>query len=1206
MKNPLRFLLICGLLLTQTAISQSYAQFTNSSHGILVSVDGKKVELAVAKNAAFRISMSYSGTPAPISSIMIDTIGQNLADFTVVSEAPIYGIKTAYGKIVINTTTKEWMLYDANDLALVHHGTFTSTSVTQSINDGAKSAGTFYGSGNFGTKNLIKTRSDAFSGNGIAGVPYFWNTTGYSAFGVSIDENDPAQWTKNNTAANWKFKGAAADLYIWPAKTQYDGLKVLSQLVGKSAMPPKWAFGFLQSQWGWKDRAYIEDVISKFRTKKLPVDAFIYDFEWYTVTPDYSLSKNGTATFSDFDFNPALFNEPAKQLADYKNQGIKSIGIRKPRMGNTANLDLARANGWLKFPDTDSRDMDFSNTSYQEWYKEHTKPLLNAGMDAWWNDEGESYYSLYYWWNKTQYDVLKAVKPDQRNFSINRAFSPGSQKFGFCTWTGDIPSDWVAMRKTPADLLNWSLAGMSYGSCDIGGFFGTPSDESMVRWYQVGSFLPIMRAHSTFDAKARFPWLYGTVSEAAIRKTLNLRYQLIPYYYSLGHEAYQTGAPVMRPLVMEFPNDSCVANLTDEWLMGSGLLVAPVMNEGGKRNVYLPNDIWYDFKKNTAIQGPATFNVSVALDETPVYVRAGTILPIGPVIQSTEKDTVTPLEIRVYPGRDGSFTMTEDDGKTNAYTLGNVRKTLYTWNDATKTLSWKVNGTYTDKKVFTTIKAVIGSEVQTATLGAEGQLVFTSFQLPQFSPAPGTYETSPQVSINNLSGGTIYYTIDGTTPTKASEVYTGPFNIPDKYIVVVKAFISKDGIDYPVTLAHYSIVNAQGEGAILMEKWSGLTSTSPAVTSIPVTTIPTSTSYLTDVLEIPGSNVPNFGVRVYGYLTAPESGKYTFYIAGDDNVQLRLGTTSERTSLTRIAYISGLGWTNSREWEKYPTQKSAPIELNGGQSYPIEALLKQVSGGSNMAVRWITPSGVDEVIPCRWLSTINLDACATNKSLQKMATASGQKMETESPIYAIDGDDNTKWCSTVPGDEWMVVDLGEETEICRWRVLHGGSEATAYISNDFKLQKKVGTSWVDVDKVTGNVENETNRSVTPFKAQFVRLYLSKPELNNANGLARIYDFSVYGSGQKPHLNLNLTETEIESIVNITPNPAQTTVQIEIADTKLKIDKMDIVSMNGVLIRSFAMKSSKKTLDISGLNAGVYFFRFHTNKETTLVKKFVKK
>jgi len=1205
MKKPFRFLLTCGLLLTQTALIHSYAQYTNSSHGIIVTVDGKKVELAVAKDAAFRIGMSYSGTPAPISSIMIDTTNQSLADFTVVSEAPIYGLKTSYGKIVINTTTKEWMLYNADDQALVQHGTVVSTSTTQTINDGEKSTGTFYGSGNFGTKNLTKNRSDAFSGNGIAGVPYLWNSTGYSAFGVSSDENNPAQWTKINTAANWTFNGAVADLYIWPAKTQYDGLKALSQLIGKSAMPPKWAFGFLQSQWGWKDRAYIEDVLSKFRTKKLPVDGFIYDFEWYTVTPDYSLTKNGTATFSDFNFNPALFNEPAKQLADYKSQGLKSIGIRKPRMGNTANLDLARANGWLKFPATDSRDMDFSNTSFQEWYKEHTIPLLNAGMDAWWNDEGESYYSLYYWWNKTEYDALKTVKPDQRNFSINRAFSPGNQKFGYCTWTGDIQSDWYSLRKTPADLLNWSLAGMSYGSCDIGGFFGTPTNESMVRWYQVGTFLPIMRAHSLVDVKARFPWLYGTASEAAIRKTLNLRYQLIPYYYSLGHEAYLTGAPIMRPLVMEFPNDSSVANLTDEWLMGYGLLVAPIMNEGGSRSVYLPKDIWYDFNKNTAIQGPANFSVTAALDEIPVYVRAGSILPIGPVIQNTGQDTVTPLELRIYPGRDGSFTLTEDDGKTNGYMQGNSRKTLYTWNDATKTLSWKVNGTYTDKQVYTTIKAVIGGEVQTATLGAEGTLVFNGIQLPVFSPIPGTYETTPQVSISGVSGGTIYYTFDGSTPTKASDVYDGTFNIPDKYRVTVKAFISKGGVDYPVTSAHYSVVSSQGEGAILLEKWSGLTSTSPAVTSIPVHTTPSSTSYLTDVFEIPNSDVPNFGVRVYGYLTAPESGKYTFYIAGDDNVQLRLGTNSDPSSLTRIAYIDGTGWTNSREWEKYPSQKSAAIELIGGKSYPIEALLKQVVGGSNLAVRWITPSGVDEVIPCRWLSTINLDACATNKSLDKSTTASGQKMESESPSKAVDGDDNTKWCSTVPGDEWLVVDLGEETEICRWRVLHGGSEAIAYISNDFKLQKKVGISWVDVDKVTGNVDNETNRSVTPFKAQFVCLYLTKPELNNANGLARIYDFSVYGSGKKPTLNLNLSEVENESSINLTPNPSQTTVQLDILNTKLKVNKVDILNTKGIVVKSFAMESSKKTLNISNLTAGVYFFTFHTNKESTLVKKFIK-
>ena len=363
------------------------------------------------------------------------------------------------------------------------------------------------------------------------------------------------------------------------------------------------------------------------------------------------------------------------------------------------------------------------------------------------------------------------------------------------------------------------------------------------------------------------------------------------------------------------------------------------------------------------------------------------------------------------------------------------------------------------------------------------------------------------------------------------------------------------------------------------------------------------TSYLTDVFEVQTSSVQNYGLRVLGYLKAPETGNYTFYIAGDDNVQLRLGKNSDLSSLTKIAYINGDSWTNSRVWDKYPSQKSASIALTGCQSYPIEALLKQAGGGSNMAVRWITPSGVDEVIPCKWLSTLQSDACTINKSLQKSVTASGQVSANESATSAVDGENNTKWCSAVAGDEWLEIDLGSVVEICRWHVLHAGSESTNFITSDFKLQKKVGTSWVDVDVVTNNVENETERAVAPFTARYVRLYITKPELNNANGAARIYDFSVFGSSND---NISaLQPVENNDGINLFPNPTQTSVLLEIKNRALTKGKVDVINSEGSVVKSFTIKSNIETLNISSLSAGIYFFKIQTNFSLPVVKKIVK-
>jgi len=237
-------------------------------------------------------------------------------------------------------------------------------------------------------------------------------------------------------------------------------------------------------------------------------------------------------------------------------------------------------------------------------------------------------------------------------------------------------------------------------------------------------FLPIMRSHSNIGTTARFPFLWGDDGEAAIREALNLRYQLLPYIYSLGHEAYTTGAPIMRPLAMEFPADTTVANMTDEWLVGKGLLAAPILAAGGKRNIYLPADTWYDYHTGEVITGPKTITVDKALDEIPVYVRAGTILPVGAVVQYSEQTSGTLLEIHIYPGKNGSFKMVEDDGTSYNYTKGDTRITAYYWNDKTKTLSWKVTGPYSGKNVYKNIKVVLGKKEKIAFIGKKGSVVF--------------------------------------------------------------------------------------------------------------------------------------------------------------------------------------------------------------------------------------------------------------------------------------------------------------------------------------------------------------------------------------------------------------------------------------------------------------------------------------------------
>jgi alpha-glucosidase len=224
---------------------------------------------------------------------------------------------------------------------------------------------------------------------------------------------------------------------------------------------------------------------------------------------------------------------------------------------------------------------------------------------------------------------------------------------------------------------------------------------------QMGVFLPVMRAHSVYTVQPRFPWLYGPSAEDAIRKALLLRYRLIPMYYSLAHLAHETGAPLMRPLVMEFPSDPKVADMTSQWLIGRGLLAAPILNPGNRREVYLPDDDWYVLGSNLRLAGNRVIAADAPLDQIPFYVRAGTILPLGPAIQHTDQLPGGPLEVQVYPGKDADFTLVEDDGLTKAYLDGQVRRTKFHWDDAARRLSWKISGPYNGNDLFGSIQAVV-------------------------------------------------------------------------------------------------------------------------------------------------------------------------------------------------------------------------------------------------------------------------------------------------------------------------------------------------------------------------------------------------------------------------------------------------------------------------------------------------------------------
>ena len=525
----------------------------------------------------------------------------------------------------------------------------------------------FYGAGNESENHagdLTHPSGTQVVANGVTRIPFLWSPRGY---GVLIANNESGiSWADAGGTLTWQVPGPYLDLYLSVAPDGYGLLNAYSRLTGRAPIPPRWTFGYMQSRWGYADAADVQDKWHQFRDRQIPVDAFIYDYDWFN---------------NDWEFNPKTF--PAGSLAAMKALHLHFVGIRKPRV-NGVNLDFAKSQGWFVSAPFGT-DLRFDIPAARFWWWSYQVPLVQAGVDGWWNDEAEQSYDEFFQMAQTEWDGWRAMSP-RRVWSISRAFAPGMQRFGAAVWSGDIDSTWAAFANQPGTLLNFSLAGMPYVSHDTGGFQSTPTPELYARWMEEAVFVPVMRAHGTHNSP-RWPWAFGDDVLAATKKAIELRYRLIPYLYTCAAETARTGAPIMRPLFLEFPQDDKTFNLRDEWLVGDRLLAAPVLAQGGTRSVYLPAGQWYDFNTGAAVAGGQTLSRQVPLDVIPAYVRAGTILPLGPVLQYADQAPEDPLEVRVYPGADAKFSLYEDGGDDYDYLAGKSSEIPFSWDDKRRRLT---------------------------------------------------------------------------------------------------------------------------------------------------------------------------------------------------------------------------------------------------------------------------------------------------------------------------------------------------------------------------------------------------------------------------------------------------------------------------------------------------------------------------------------
>jgi len=507
---------------------------------------------------------------------------------------------------------------------------------------------------------------------------------------------------KDNTTTFRSPVSKMLDYVVFYGPTADSVIATYRDLSGNVPMFPKWAYGFWQCRERYTSSKHLVETVEEFRKRKLPMDVIVQDWQYWG-------SRGwGVPQFDETNYpNPSKFIKELHDLNSNFNISIWSNPDKNSEIGK----EYVAKNCYI--PNTKWLDYFNPETRKKFWNTLKTN-MFDHGVDSWWMDavependalKGEKtyaglgdFYRLTYplMVSKAVYEGQRETTSDKRVCILTRSAFLGQQRYGIINWSGDIGGNWDAYKRQIVAGLNYTITGMPYWTTDIGGFFrpgrSQYTDENfrelLSRWFQWGTFNPIFRVHGYMSETE--PWKFGETVESNMRKMLNLRYQLIPYIYSEAWQVTKNGSTLMRPLVMDFREDTEAVNQPYEYMFGKSILIAPITEPSvNEWNVYLPNTTgWYDFWTGEHLEGGQTVTTNAPLDKIPLFVKAGAIIPMGKIKQYTGEKPDDVLEIRIYKGANGQFELYEDEGDNYNYEKGSYSTILFSWDDT--------------KKVFTT------------------------------------------------------------------------------------------------------------------------------------------------------------------------------------------------------------------------------------------------------------------------------------------------------------------------------------------------------------------------------------------------------------------------------------------------------------------------------------------------------------------------
>jgi alpha-D-xyloside xylohydrolase len=731
MKSGQRFFLICLAFLLLLCAPTLFAQWLPLNpvksieplpDGAILVLQNGYLRFQVCSDSIVHVVFSIEKSVPERPDFLVIKKTWSPARFTLQTDAPQTVVLTTSSlKMVITKGDSSIAFYDAAGHKLTQENTRTLTPTevngektyrSERFTNMWDTQEAFYGLGQHqaGVFNLRGESVDISQDNTNISNPVLLSSNGYGLFW-----NNGSRSRFNNRFVHALYiTSEVADSVDYYFLYGPDFDKIVASyraLTGQAPLFGKWAYGYWQCKNRYDSQQELLSIAQKYRSLHLPLDNMVQDWFWWNTMGEPVFNKN--------------YPDPKGMVETLHKDHVHLMVSVWPffRPGSPVYDDMDKRGFFIAkskvsgfHPESMALYDAFNPDARKYYWKLMNDALLRIGVDAWWLDttepetegvetnllvtykvalgNGARYANEFPLLTTTGvYEGQRAASDEKRVFILSRSGYAGVQRNSVALWSGDVDPNWETFRRQIPAGLNLSVSGIPYWTTDIGGFVSANPDdpqyrELYIRWFQFGTFCPIFRAHGTRTTNQNEIWSYGPDAQKILTGYDQLHYRLMPYTYSVAWKVTNEGYTLMRPLVMDFRSDIRAQNIGDQFLFGPSILVNPVTEPGAtSRRLYLPEALWYDFWTGSTAQGPRVIDSPAAIDRLPLYVRAGSIVPLGPDIEYATERTADPIELRVYRGANSEFTLYEDENDGYNYEKGTHATILITWEETSHTLT---------------------------------------------------------------------------------------------------------------------------------------------------------------------------------------------------------------------------------------------------------------------------------------------------------------------------------------------------------------------------------------------------------------------------------------------------------------------------------------------------------------------------------------